>query len=217
MRKLVIIDKKNNDKYTNFLKIFIKKYKQDLKVIENKNFRLSNIKNFDVIIYSSLDNKKIIDLYKSKIIQICINTKKFFNKYTDIFFDPYEKKISNPANNKDYFFINQKLSFSEFKDITDIVSYLKWDSNFWKLNIASLNTLRITDNIIEKVNAFCSSNAINMIQFLCNCHDPISVKIAEKNLFSFKDIRLTLEKKIKADNINLIKNYNCRIAKKKRF
>ena len=36
MRKLVIIDKKNNDKYTNFLKIFIKNTSRTLKQSETK-------------------------------------------------------------------------------------------------------------------------------------------------------------------------------------
>ena len=45
---------------------------------------------------------------------------------------------------------------------------------------------------------------IRLIEYVCNCHDKKSVRLAEKNGYEFKDIRLTYEKKLtRKDNVEV--------------
>ena len=92
---------------------------------------------------------------------------------------------------------------------------MDWDSKFWKKKICFIGLKRLTNNIMYRINKFVKKNKIEMIQFLSHCHDSKTVKIAERNKFGFKDIRITLEKKIDFKNKNINKNQNLTFRKAK--
>ena len=79
-------------------------------------------------------------------------------------------------------------------EIVSLIFKLEWDSSFFRLNIAYLSSICLTKNIENYVKSFIDSHDIGLVQFRCNCHDALSVQLAEKNKYSFVDIRLTMER-----------------------
>ena len=92
---------------------------------------------------------------------------------------------------------------------------MDWDTKFWKKKICFIGPKRLTNNIIYRINKFVKKNKIEMIQFLSHCHDSKTVKIAERNKFGFKDIRITLEKKIDFKKYKYYKNQKFNFQKSK--
>jgi len=82
---------------------------------------------------------------------------------------------------------------NELLEIVNLFRKLDWDSNFFGINIGYISCLRLTPNIENHVKDFVRKENIDMIEYLCNCHDRKSVITAEKNGYSFVDIRLTFE------------------------
>jgi dTDP-4-amino-4,6-dideoxy-D-galactose acyltransferase len=89
----------------------------------------------------------------------------------------------------------------ELLEICTLFSILKWDSAFFGYNIAYLKCLRLTPNIEGLVRRFAIENMVTLIEYLCDCHDRVSVTTAERAGFSFVDIRLTFMCHIKSLNI----------------
>lgn len=204
MKKIFVLSNDRN-KYSKFLK------KISPHFLESSIINKKNIKNnlfftkYDVVIFNEISLEISKFLKKKKIIQICINKKETFNdNYIDLFIDP--------------FFIDSitkiKPRKSELLESINIINFLRWDSKFWGYKIGYLATDRLTENIIYRVNREIKKKSYKLIQFLCNSYDPKSIQIAEKNNFSFKDVRLTFEKKIRnIKKISTKKKYNFSIAK----
>ena len=102
------------------------------------------------------------------------------------------KEKNTVFTGKDYTI--RKSNIIYFSQIFNVISFLEWDTKFWNFPVAVILSRKITKNIMLKVQSFIAKNKIRLVQYLCDCHDQNSVKIAEKNHFEFKDIRLTLEK-----------------------
>lgn len=83
-----------------------------------------------------------------------------------------------------------------FKGIVNLISKLKWDSNFWGYPVAYLSCCHLTENIVFRMEKVIKRERIKLIEYLCNCHDSRSVVLAEKNGFHFTDIRLSFEKEL---------------------
>lgn len=66
-----------------------------------------------------------------------------------------------------------------------------WDTKFFKLNIAELYPLRVNEKMMRFALKMCRKDKIRCLYYLCDCHDPLSVKLAEKYGFHFVDMRLT--------------------------
>lgn len=81
----------------------------------------------------------------------------------------------------------------ELLDVLSLYRRLKWDSDFFGFNVAYVSCLRLTPNIEKHIAGFVRKENIRMLEYLCNCHDKKSVITAEKNGYSFVDIRLTFE------------------------
>ena len=95
------------------------------------------------------------------------------------------------------------------------IDKLEWDSDFFGFNIGFINKRYLNKSIISEMKKFILDNDIKLVQYLCDCHDNKSVKIAESNHFHFTDIRLTYEKKISASiPIKLPTNFTYGIAQK---
>jgi len=78
-------------------------------------------------------------------------------------------------------------------EVIDLYKKLEWDSDFFGVNIGYVSCLRLTPSIERRVKDYIRKEKIDMLEYLCNCHDKKSVLTAEKNGYSFVDIRLTFE------------------------
>ena len=78
-------------------------------------------------------------------------------------------------------------------EVVNLYKKLEWDSDFFGVNIGFVSCLRLTPNIERRVKDFIIKEKIDMLEYLCNCHDKKSVATAERNGYSFVDIRLTFE------------------------
>jgi dTDP-4-amino-4,6-dideoxy-D-galactose acyltransferase len=81
----------------------------------------------------------------------------------------------------------------ELVDIISLFKRLQWDSEYFGINIAYISCLRLTPNIDRIVKEFTRKEKIDLLQYLCNCHDKVSVINAERSGYSFVDMRLTFE------------------------
>lgn len=82
------------------------------------------------------------------------------------------------------------------EEIADLVKKLEWDSGFFGFNVAYISCMHLTDNIFSRIQKFVKKSDIKLLEYLCNCHDRRSVKVAEKNSFHFADMRLTFTKRL---------------------
>ncbi|MEW5691868.1 MAG: GNAT family N-acetyltransferase, partial [Candidatus Hydrogenedentota bacterium] len=101
--------------------------------------------------------------------------------------------------------LETRLLESDIDDIPEIIRLvrkLEWDSNFFGFNVGYLSCLKLTETIAEYVESYCKKEKIRVLEYLCNCHDRRSVRIAEKFGYNFVDIRLTYENNI--TNFNLM-------------
>jgi len=85
----------------------------------------------------------------------------------------------------------------DIKDVANLVRKLDWDSEYFGFNVAFISCMHLTDNIFSTIEKFVKRNNIKLLEYLCNCHDSRSVKVAEKNLFHFADMRLTFCRQLK--------------------
>lgn len=84
------------------------------------------------------------------------------------------------------------------------IKFLDWDSKFWRKRIAYVTSRKLKQSHAEKIDRFIEEKRINLVQYLCDCHDRDSVIVAEDNGFRFVDIRLTFERKLfDFENFNL--------------
>lgn len=89
--------------------------------------------------------------------------------------------------------VNHNEAEAELLDVVQLYQKLEWDSNFFGINIGYISCLRLTPNIERHIKKFIRKEKIDMLEYLCNCHDRESVVTSEKNGYSFVDIRLTFE------------------------
>ena len=199
MKKLVILPSKKTEYFNIFLKIKELKLSNITFIYHNK-LDLKLIKKYDIIIFQKLNNTILKKVSDYKIVIIQIDNYKTYNQLVDIFIDPFFKQIQKSVTNfvKGSFQPIQ-LDFNnntELNYILNVITLLDWDTKFWKKKICFIGPKRLTSNIIFRCNKFIRKNNPQMVQYLANCHDANSIKIAESNNFAFKDIRITLNKKV---------------------
>lgn len=157
------------------------------------------------------------------LIQIIIGEKKEIEDIVDIIIDPniYKnekyfvgpqyllysilKKYSAESLARlmqiDPDFLKEEVNHNEAEykllDIVQLFQKLQWDSEFFGINIGYVSCLRLTPNIEKHIKKFIRKEKIDLLEYLCNCHDKQSVSTAEKNGYSFVDIRITFEKVLK--------------------
>ena len=86
---------------------------------------------------------------------------------------------------------------SDILSIVNLFEKLNWDSQFFEMNVGFVSCFRLTPNIQKHIWKFVKDEGIDLLQYLCDCHDRESVATAEKNGYSFVDIRLTFERVLK--------------------
>ena len=72
--------------------------------------------------------------------------------------------------------------------------FLQWDTKFFKYRIASANDRSLNQKLWEAIKQWCESNTIDCLYFLGDADDPLTMRIAEENLFRQVEIRITFEK-----------------------
>lgn len=210
-----------------FLKIKISeaklhKYVSDDELIKKVKFE----KHKRIVLPASVSEKLCIKLSSIHVVIILIGFNKNLADIVDINIDPLEKNnlkyfyglsfmpsfIANGqygvdiANHLNISLDDLKTKVAQndaelnLVHIVSLVYQLEWDTGFFETNIAYLSSPSLTSNIEKYVKNFVSVNNTNLLQFKCNCHDAFSVEIAEKNNYSFVDIRLTLEQTINEKN-----------------
>jgi ribosomal protein S18 acetylase RimI-like enzyme len=83
-----------------------------------------------------------------------------------------------------------------FPEIAQLIKKLDWDSDFFGFNVAFLSCKHLTDNIYARIERFLRAENIRLVEYLCNCHDARSVRVAEDKGFRFTDIRLQFSRSL---------------------
>src|SRR3989338_5319203 len=177
------------------------------------NYLLNN--KIEIIISKGLPMEWYFITKGLKIVTITLGDLKTYFEYSDIVIDFMSKDSNRYFTGEDYSICSHKEKDEEFIDIITLIKKLKWDSDFFGFPIAYLSSRHLTENIIFHINDFVKTENIKLIEYLCNCHDNRSVKIAEQNGFHFTDIRLSFEKYIKEKkNVTLNKDFIFSLTKK---
>lgn len=218
MKTLFLLNSHDN-KYSKYLNLVYKLFADQDSIKEEKFRSKSFLTQYDVVVFNEITASTFNFLNKKKIIKICINDAKRFHENIDIFIDPFLKKKTFKSKTLiDLNLIEVPNSAESLANLINVVSHLKWDSSFWGFKVGYLDVKRLTKNIIYRFKKYIKKKSFKHIQFLCNCHDPLSVEIAEKNNFCFKDIRLTFEKEIQGAPKKIInKNFIFSIAKQNEY
>lgn len=112
--------------------------------------------------------------------------------------------------------VNHNESELELLEVVRLYQKLKWDSDFFNLNIGYISCLRLTPNIEKHIKDFIREEKIDMLEYRCNCHDRTSVVTSEESGYSFVDIRLTLQHYLLSQlEIDRLKGFSIHKGKKR--
>lgn len=198
MNKLFVFDKENDSLYKDELNIA---YDILRKTATQANIDLQEltvdyllVEKIHVIISNGLPKEWFYILKGLGIVSIVFDSINEFHDLSDIVID-----YCSTDNNK--YFTGPQCSLVQnnsinIQEITDLIYKMKWDSDFFGFPIAYLSCRYLTQNIIKQADRFIEGNRIRLIEYLCNCHDDNSVKIAEQNNFHFTDIRISFKLKL---------------------
>jgi ribosomal protein S18 acetylase RimI-like enzyme len=79
--------------------------------------------------------------------------------------------------------------------MSDLCTFLDWDSAFFGRRIASVKVNRLTDAQADQVLAWCGAEKIDCLYFLAESDDAETVRAVEARGFALVDVRLTLERR----------------------
>jgi len=221
MRKLFVFPKTSNSEYFEQLKAgyeILKLYNTPggLSQIDINNltadFLIDN--KIDIVISNGLPKEWYLILKSLKIVTLTLDELVKYNEPADIVIDYKNEKSNKYFTGTEYSLINNKKIEIEFTEIANLIKKLDWDTNFWNFPVAYLSCKYLTESIIYRSDKFLKSENIKLIEYLCNCHDNKSVKLAAENNFIFTDIRLSFEKKLKEkENIDLPTEFRFGLAR----
>ena len=148
--------------------------------------------NIEVLIEDGLPKEWFFTLKGLNIVTIIFGEWRKYHEYSDIVIDFL-------SHNDKRYFMGKDCSVCKNDNfhidrIVNLISKMEWDSDFFGYNIAYLSCMHLTENIMYQIERFIRKENIRLIEYLCNCHDRKSVRIAEENGFSFTDIRLTYKR-----------------------
>lgn len=152
---------------------------------------------FTMVISNQIPIEWIYILKGMDIVSLIFGDATFYHHKADIVIDYL-------GSDSVKYFSGEKFSLRNkgfnFEDISDLIKILHWDSVFFGYPIALIGSKYLTANIFKIIDRYVKDNQFKLIQYLCNCHDDLSVKIAEYNGFHFTDIRLTFNYEVKRIN-----------------
>ena len=162
----------------------------------------TNLKDFSVKLLEDLDIEVVVScglpkawyytLRGMNLISVTIDKVENYFDYADIVIDHLSNDIRREFAGLEYSVIRNR-DF-DIGEVVNIVQKLQWDSEFFGFNIAYLVCMNLTENVCARIEKFIRRENIRLVEYLCNCHNARTVKIAENNLYRFVDIRLTFHK-----------------------
>ena len=78
----------------------------------------------------------------------------------------------------------------------DACRFLDWDSKFFRVRVARVNSQVLTSSLVDEIFAWCNAQQITCLYFLAAVNDDQTVKLAEVNDFHLVDLRITLNCKL---------------------
>jgi len=79
-----------------------------------------------------------------------------------------------------------------------LINYLGWDSVFFDLRIAQVVPSQLSTDTLAAISAACREQKIDCLYFLASPEDTATILLAEAEDFHLVDIRVTLERQVKA-------------------
>lgn len=196
MKKLFVFQSSGNKDYGRELLCAFKKCKNSC--VKTRLEKISAdylIKNsIEVLISNGLPKEWYFILKGLNIVTITLGEMEKYYDFSDIVIDYKSRNNYRYFTGPDYSLCRNP--GMEFAEITDLITKMEWDSDFWGFPVAYLSSKYLTENIMHRVEKVIKREGFRLVEYLCNCHDNRSVEIAERNRFHFTDIRLSFEKKI---------------------
>lgn len=203
MRKLFVFNKESEIYFGEleiaFIRISSPDYKKRVDLNELTVSLLESEK-IDIVIANDLPHDWISILRNMQIVCIVFGDAVSYYQKSDIVIDfrgtnslRYLSGSTYSMNNKDF----------DISSLTSIVSKLSWDSEFFGFPIAFVSTRNLTYNLQLAVEKYVKRENIKLIQYLSNCHDDLSVRVAENHGYHFTDIRLRFSLNLKKYNLDL--------------
>mgnify|MGYP001602346436 FL=1 len=194
MNKLFVFQDNVNNDYRKELEYAYEICKNNSQRIEINNLSVDYLINhsIEVVVSNGLTKDWLFILKGLNIVTVTLDRIEDYLDLVDIVIDFKSQDSSRYFTGEMYSVCrNKDLAFEE---IVNLITKLEWDSNFWGFPVAYLSSKYLTDNILLRIEKVIKRYNIKLIEYLCNCHDSRSVKIAEKNGFHFTDIRLSFER-----------------------
>lgn len=154
----------------------------------NLSIKLLKSKKIDIVIADDLPDNWVYILKGMNIVSLIFGDAAIYRYKADIVID------YRVTDSEKYFcgnFFSMSNTDFDIYEVVNVIKKLRWDSNFFGFPIALVCSRYLSDNIQLLIESFAKKNKIKLIQYLCNCHDNLSVKVAEKNGYHFTDIRIT--------------------------
>jgi len=190
MEKRIILPA-GNDVYAQELQCVLDTQGSGIKVLHEKelttDYLLDN--GVEVVISNQLSEHWYNRFRQLNIVSLTIGPLHMLHKLCDIVIDCAESE-----NNK--YFSGPEFSVREnafdVVEIANLIIKLEFDTQFHGFPIAYITSKYLTRSIVFRANQYIRENKIKLVEYLCNCHDDTSVRIAEESGFHFTDIRLSL-------------------------
>lgn len=151
----------------------------------------------DVLISTGLPREWYYILKGMNIVSITLGEREQYYELADIVIDCKHENVRRYfVGSRNRICGNPEFDFTE---VADLIKKLDWDSDYFGFNIAYLSCMHLTENIYQRIDRFIRDERIRLVEYLCNCHDARSVRVAEDRGFRFTDIRLTFERNLDQD------------------
>lgn len=195
MKSIVIIPDSNSD-YENQLKKIIQYLPRGKLSISVSDLTVEFIKReaITIVIAASLSKDWCYLLRGLGVVTICFGRRDYYYDLVDIVID-YKCTDDNDCLTGDSVDFNRVAPY-KFFEVAELIRKLDWDSQFFEVNVAYVSCLHLTENIYKAISQYTAAHSIKLLEYLCNCHDRRSILIAEKEGFSFVDIRMTFFKSL---------------------
>ena len=198
MKKLFVFQEGSSPKYQAELKEAYKLCRDSERVerIDFQQFDVDCLESVDVVVSNRLPYQAQVMLRGLKIVSVIFDSHDDRDDFTDICIDHIYNGKDKYFSGEGYSLYDKSFPVEDLHEIFELISFLEWDSKFWGFSMAYLSSRHLSENILYRVNQYVRKKDIRLIEYLCNCHDKKSVRLAEQNGYEFKDIRLTYEKKL---------------------
>lgn len=150
----------------------------------------------DVVVSTGLSPEWYEMLRRLDVVSITLGERDRYYEHSDIVIDCRN-------DNSKFYFVSSEHSICAnrdfgFEGIAELIRKLDWDSDFFGFNVAILSCMHLTETIWRRIERFVRREDIRLVEYLCNCHDARSVKVAEEKGFHFTDIRLSFTRRVVA-------------------